>query len=571
MNVGQETSIAYFSMEIGISHNIPTYAGGLGVLAGDLIKSFSDMNAPIVAVTLINSRGYFHQNITENGNQIESPVEWNPSAFMTLQPNIVSVNIANREVKIKVWQLIVRGQYGHNISVFYLDSNVEGNSDYDRTLTSYLYGGDREYRLSQEIILGIGGVKMLESLGYSNIKKYHMNEGHSALLTIELLKKTYSENGDKEEDHYAIQIVKDKCVFTTHTPIAAGHDAFDINLFRRLINGYVPEFLYSRIIHDNMVNMTLLALNFSAYVNGVAKRHGEVTREMFPGYVINEITNGIHPQTWISPIFKELYDKYIPEWSKDPYTLRYALSIPKDKLLDAHLAAKKILLDEVSEKTGVYLDPLRFTIGYARRFTEYKRPEVILQDIERLKRISEKVGDIQIIFAGKAHVHDYGGKEIIRKIVQLSKKINSENCKIKIVFIQNYDMLVARRMVSGCDIWLNTPQRPLEASGTSGMKAALNGVPQASTLDGWWIEGCIENTTGWGLGPHPQDTNFKIDPDMIDEANDLYNKLENTIIPTFYGNKDKWADIMRHCIAINASFFNSYRMAQQYMANAYIN
>jgi starch phosphorylase len=259
----------------------------------------------------------------------------------------------------------------------------------------------------------------------------------------------------------------------------------------------------------------------------------------------------------------------MPEWVKDPFTLRYALSIPKEELLDAHMMAKKQLLDDVAERTGVVLDQFRFTIGYARRFTEYKRPDLILHDIQRLKEVAEHVGDIQIIFSGKAHVHDYRGKELIKKIIQEAKKINEENCKIKIVFIPNYDMLIARKLVAGCDVWLNTPQRPLEASGTSGMKAALNGVPQASTLDGWWIEGCIENVTGWSLGPHPQDPEFKTDPDMIDEATDLYNKLETIIIPTFYGNKDKWADIMRHCVAINASFFNSYRMAQQYMANAY--
>jgi starch phosphorylase len=319
-----------------------------------------------------------------------------------------------------------------------------------------------------------------------------------------------------------------------------------------------------------MVNMTLLALNLSTFVNGVAKRHGEVTREMFPGYVINEITNGIHPQTWISPAFKDLFDKYVPEWVKDPYTLRYALSIPRDDIFEAHMQAKKQLLEEVKQKTGVEFDPLRFTIGYARRFTEYKRPDLILHDINRLKQVAEKVGDIQIIFAGKAHVHDYRGKELMKKIIQLSKQINSENGRLKIVFVPGYDMLVARRMIAGCDIWLNTPQRPLEASGTSGMKAALNGVPQASTLDGWWIEGCIENTTGWGLGAHPSDPGFNTDFDMVDEARDLYNKLEQLIIPTYYGNRDKWADIMRHCIAINASFFNSYRMAQQYLANAYM-
>jgi starch phosphorylase len=558
-------------MEIGISHDIPTYAGGLGVLAGDLLKSFADMNAPMIGITLINSKGYFHQLVNENGEQYETPVEWDPSKSMILMPNIVTVNIENREIKIRAWQLIVRGQGGHNIPIFFLDSNVEGNSDYDRTITSFLYGGDRQYRLMQEIVLGIGGIKMLDSLGYNHIKKYHMNEGHSALLTVELLKKTYKETGETEENHYNIQSVKDRCVFTTHTPIAAGHDAFDIQLFQKLLNGYVPKFVLDKAIHDGMVNMTLLALNFSTFVNGVAKRHGEVTREMFPGYVINEITNGIHPQTWICPSFKQIFDKYMPEWIRDPFTLRYALSIPKEEILDAHLQAKKDLFEYIKDKTGVVLDPLRFTIGYARRFTEYKRPDLILQDLERLKEVSQRVGDIQIIFSGKAHVHDYRGKELIKKIISIGKQINQENGRIKIVFVLGYDMHVARKMVAGCDVWLNTPQRPLEASGTSGMKAALNGVPQASTLDGWWIEGCVENITGWSLGPHPQDPGFKEDSDMLDEAKDLYDKLENTIIPTFYGNKDKWADIMRHSIAINASFFNSYRMAQQYLANAYMN
>ena len=570
MNGGHEHYIAYFSMEVGVSRYIPTYAGGLGVLAGDILKSFADMGTPVIGVTLLNAKGYFNQIINENGDQLEQPVEWNPATYMTLMPNVVSVNIENREIKIKAWRLMIRGQGGYNIPVYFLDTNVEGNTEYDKTITSYLYGGDRHYRLSQEIVLGIGGTRMLEDLGYNNIKKYHMNEGHSALLTIELLKRTYKKGGETEEDHYDVQSVKDNCVFTTHTPIAAGHDAFDIILFQRLLDGYVPKFALDRAVHDGMVNMTLLALNFSTYVNGVAKRHGEVTREMFPGYIIDEITNGVHPQTWISPAFKNLFDKYIPEWIKDPFTLRYALSIPKEDILESHMQAKKLLFEEVAQKTGVTLDPLRFTIGYARRFTEYKRPDLILQDIGRLKKVAEKVGDIQVIFSGKAHVHDYKGKELIKKIFWEAKKINEENGRVKIVFIPNYDMHMARRMVAGCDMWLNTPQRPLEASGTSGMKAALNGVPQASTLDGWWIEGCIENITGWSLGPHPQDVGFKEDPDMIDEAKDLYEKLENLIIPTFYGNKDKWADTMRHCIAINASFFNSYRMAQQYIANAYM-
>jgi starch phosphorylase len=317
--------------------------------------------------------------------------------------------------------------------------------------------------------------------------------------------------------------------------------------------------------------MTLLALNASTYINGVAKRHGEITRDMFPGYIIDAITNGIHPQTWVSPQFKVLFDKYMPGWVKDPFTLRYALSIPREELLDAHMEAKKVFIDEVNKKTGMNFHPLRFTIGYARRFTEYKRPALILHDIAWLRRIAEHVGDIQIIFAGKAHAHDYRGKEIIREVIHAARQINNENCRVRIAFIEGYDMLLARRMVAGCDIWLNNPQRPFEASGTSGMKAALNGVPQASTLDGWWLEGCIENVTGWSIGAHPSDPGFNIDVDMVDEAKDLYEKLEYLIIPTFYGNKEKWADIMRHAVAINASFFNTYRMAQQYMANAYMN
>lgn len=560
--------IAYFSMEIGISHSIPTYSGGLGILAGDLLKSFADMKLPVIGITLLNEKGYFRQAIDDDGNQLEYPVEWNPKDSMQLMPNQVILNIEGRDVKVRAWKHMIRGVTGHNIPVYFLDSNVEGNSDYDKALTSYLYGGDRTYRLSQEMILGIGGVRMLESLGYGNIRKYHMNEGHAALLTIELLKRTYRES-DSEEHSYDIEAVRQRCVFTTHTPVAAGHDRFEISLFRRLLGNYTPEFIMQHIIHDNMINMTLLGLNLSRHINGVAKRHGEVTREMFPEYSIDSITNGIHQATWISRPFKELFDKYISGWIIEPFSLRYALSIPKEKMWDAHIEAKQELINEINTRTGMDFHPARFTIGYARRFTAYKRPGMLLYDINRLKSVAEKVGDIQIVFAGKAHSQDTGGKELIKKTIQLAKSINNENCKVRIVFLDNYDMRLAKLMVSGCDVWLNTPQRPFEASGTSGMKAALNGVPHLSTLDGWWIEGCIENITGWSIGPHPYDPGFKIDTEMDDEASDLYNKLEQ-IIPIFYGNKEKWTEIMRHCIAINGSFFNTYRMAQQYVANAYI-
>jgi glycogen phosphorylase len=568
-NSPEKSHIAYFSMEIGISHTLPTYSGGLGILAGDLLKSYADMSLPVVAMTLLNEKGYFYQRIDSEGNQIDDPVHWNAHEFMQLLPNRVIVHIEGREVKLKVWKHVIRGQTGFNISVYFLDSNCEDNSDYDKTLTSHLYGGDRYYRLCQEVILGIGGVRMLESLGYSNIKKYHLNEGHASLLTIELLKKTYHDNGS-EESSYDVDDIKKKCVFTTHTPVAAGHDHFKQDIFKKVLGDFVPSFIYNKILADNEVNMTLLGLTMSKYVNGVAKRHQEVTKEMFPEYQIDSITNGVHLPSWVCPSFKELFDKNIPGWSIDPFTLRSALSLHREEVWDAHYKSKNILIDYINQLTNMGFHIDRFTIGYARRFTAYKRPSLILHDIERLKEIAEKVGDIQIVFAGKAHVQDKQGTELIKKVNEVANEINNQNCKIKIVFLPNYDMKLGKMMVSGCDIWLNNPQRPYEASGTSGMKAALNGVPQISTIDGWWVEGHIENLTGWSLGPNKNEPGYEEDYDETQEAEDLYKKLESIIVPLYYNDRMKWAEIMRHCIAINASFFNTFRMAEQYIANAYL-
>lgn len=561
--------IAYFTMEVGISHRIPTYSGGLGILAGDLLKSYSDLCLPTIGVTLLNEKGYFYQKIDNEGNQIEENVNWHISEQLVKLPNEIEVKIEGRNIKVRAWKKIVRGITGFNLPVIFLDTNMEGNSEYDRKLTSKLYGGDRYYRLCQEIILGIGGVRMLNSLGYTNIKKYHMNEGHAALLTVELLKQTQDKSGN-DESSFNVDYVKKKCVFTTHTPVAAGHDRFDQDLFRRATDNCVPDFILNKAIENNQVNMTLIALSMSNYINGVAKRHGEVTREMFPEYNIDSITNGIHTRTWVCKSIKDVFDKNIRGWNVDPYALRYALSIPKKELWNAHMLAKETLIEYINKKHNVGFHKARFTIGLARRFTGYKRPNLILQDINKLKEVAEKTGDIQLVFAGKAHILDTHGKDIIREVVQLSKRINAENGKLKIVFLEQYDMDLARMMVSGCDVWLNTPQRPFEASGTSGMKAALNGVPQFSTLDGWWVEGHFENVTGWSIGARPEDPDFvnNIDPDK--DALDIYCKLENVIMPTFYNDNEKWVNIMRHCIALNGSFFNTYRMAQQYIANAYI-
>ncbi len=560
--------IAYFTMEAGISHQIPTYAGGLGILAGDTLKSYADLHVPAVGVTLLNKNGYFYQVLDPQDRQLEEPVHWSPEDFMKLMEPRVSVQVEGRAVLLQAWQLLVHGADGYDLPVYFLDSDLEGNAPNDRHLTSMLYGGDRAYRLGQEIVLGVGGVRMLDALGYANLSKYHMNEGHAALLIAELLRKQAQNPASVSEND--LEAVRRKCVFTTHTPVAAGHDVFDSALFSRMTGDFVPPLLLQKATMQGKVNMTLMGLNGSQYVNGVAKRHGETTREMFPEYRINSITNGIHPPSWASPAFSALFDAHIPGWRLDPFGLRYALSIPNDKIWGAHAESKHRLVDYINEHANVGFHPERFTIGFARRFTAYKRPDLVLYDVERLTQMAERVGDIQIVFAGKAHPQDEAGKSLIQRVLKISREASAREGRLKIAFLRNYDMQLSKLMVAGCDVWLNTPQAPREASGTSGMKAALNGVPHFSTLDGWWVEGHIEDVTGWSIGGKPVDADPDSPINFEADALDLYDKLEQNIVPTFYGKREKWIDIMRHCIAINASFFNTYRMAHQYIVNAYM-
>lgn len=552
VGLGGKPKIAYFSMEIGIDENIPTYSGGLGILAGDTIKSCADLNVPVVGVTLLSENGYFYQKIDENGNQIELPIQFAVPNFLELLPTITSVKIEDRGVKIRAWYYRYKGVSNYIIPVFFLDSNIEGNADWDRELTKHLYGGDDKYRLAQEMILGIGGVKMLQALGYTTIDRYHMNEGHAALGTLEL----YNQLNDVEK-------VRQQCVFTTHTPVAAGHDQFDLSYAKPMLGNMLPEFILDDITFENKLNMTRLALFFSHYVNGVAKKHGEVSRMMFPGYSIESITNGVHSPTWVSEPFQRLFDKHMPGWRSDPYILRAAFSIEKNEVWSAHMEAKRELINFVNKRYNVGMNYDNFTIGFARRQTAYKRPDLIISDPERLKQIADKAGPLQIIYAGKAHPKDGTGKEVIRKIFEVMKTIQG---KVKMAYIHNYDMMIGKMMTAGVDLWLNTPRRPKEASGTSGMKAAHNGVPQFGTLDGWWLEGCIENITGWAIGP--EKTEEEESDDEIDRY-DLYDTLENWIMPKYYNDRDNWIRTMRSCIAINASFFNTNRMIQQYVLNAY--
>lgn len=553
----KERRIAYFSMEIGIESTMPTYSGGLGILAGDTIKSSADLKVPLVAVTLIYKKGYFRQKIDGKGSQHELPYDWNPRKFMKLRPQTAVVHIEGRPVSIQAWEYRVRGATGFSIPVFFLDTDIEGNGEYDRSLVYHLYGGDEKYRLAQEVILGIGGLRILRELGYRHIRRYHMNEGHSSLLTLELLR----QKEITDPDSVKVDDIRKTCVFTTHTPIPAGHDQFSYELAEEVLGDYLPLDTIKAFGGKDKLNMTRLAMNLSHYVNGVAKEHQRVSREMFPGYQIDSITNGIHVRTWASDSFRELYSRYMPGWHRAPTSLRYAISFPDEEIWAAHAESKRKLIDYVNGTTDAEMDHEVLTIGFARRATAYKRADLVFTDMARLRRIVNKVGKIQFIYAGKAHPRDTVGKKMIRKILATARELKGE---IEIVYLQGYDMNLARLIISGVDLWLNTPRRPREASGTSGMKAAINGVPSLSSLDGWWIEGCIEGMTGWAIGSLDMEG-------QSDEkcAKSLYHKLEREVIPTFYYDRKTWVEMMRLCIAINGSFFNTHRMVHQYMMSAY--
>ena len=560
----QETArrIAYFSMEVAADPRMPTYSGGLGVLAGDMLRSCADLKIPIVGVSLLYWKGYFDQTLDEWGNQHERPVTWDPKTVLRVLPTTVQVTFENRSLAIRAWQYDIVGSTGYVVPLLLLDTNLPENGPRDRELTSWLYGGDDQDRLAQEIVLGIGGLRMLRDLGYTELERFHMNEGHAALLTLELLRTT-KPTGAAEWD---FNTAKSRCIFTTHTPVSAGHDQFSYDLVRKEIGDFVPLEILQMLGGRDRLNMTLLGLNLSKYVNGVAKKHGEVSQQMFPGHSIDSITNGVHSTTWTCESFKALYDRHIPGWVNDPFSLRYAISIPNSEIWAAHVEAKQRLLHEVCTRTGVQFSRNALTIGFARRATLYKRADLVLSDPNQLRDIAKHVGPVQFIFAGKAHPKDEPGKEVIRRVVQVAKQLQNE---IVILYLEDYDMFLAQLLTAGVDLWLNTPLRPLEASGTSGMKAAHNGVPSLSVLNGWWIEGHIEGVTGWSIGPRPIESSQEGDVNTRD-GTELYQKLRWVIAPLYFQHQEQWIDVMRHTIAFNASFFNTHRMVQQYAANAYV-
>lgn len=577
-------------MEIALENDMPSYSGGLGVLAGDTIRAAADLRLPMVAVSLLYRRGYFSQHLSEDGSQREEPVEWHVEDFLKEEAARITVPLENRRIELRAWRYDAKGVHDFHVPIYFLDADLPSNSEWDRNLTGGLYAGDSYYRLCQEVLLGMGGTRMLRALGYEDLTRYHMNEGHAALLSLELLGEEAIKAGRTAINGEDIEKVRAKCMFTTHTPVPAGHDRFPIEFLTRVFpqqakffdlkDAAVAELVRRSLQSEQhfgdlqqaaasgaMLNMTYLAFSLSTFVNGVAKQHGVTSRQMFPEVPIEAITNGVHAFTWTSVPFRQLFDRHIAQWREDNYSLRSALGLPPEDVWSAHLIAKHELLETVRQKTGLSLEEDVFTIGFARRATGYKRADLILSDLDRLRLIAKNAGQFQIIYAGKAHPNDGGGKDIIRRIFHAKKALRKA---VPVIFLDEYNLDLGGKMTAGVDLWLNTPQFPLEASGTSGMKAALNGVPSLSILDGWWVEGHIEGVTGWSIGEPRRSVEQDPPAESNKEAESLYWKLENVILPMFYKEPKAYIQIMQHAIAINGSFFNTQRMVQQYITDAYL-
>jgi starch phosphorylase len=552
------TRLAYFSMEIALHPDIHTYSGGLGILAGDTARSSADLELPMAFVTLLSRQGYMRQTISASGVQSEHPDPWNPPAYATPLRAKVAVTIGGREIWVRPWLHTLRGVVGHTVPVLLLDTDLDENHPDDRNITDTLYGGDQVYRLKQEIVLGIGGVRALQALGFG-IQRYHLNEGHAALLALDLLRR-HPRPADQVrpgEIMYDVGRVRQSCVFTTHTPVEAGHDRFDYDLVSELLGGYIDMEQLKLLAGRDRMNMTHLALQLSGYVNGVATRHAETTTRMFPGYRIRAVTNGIHVGTWAHRDFAAMYNQHFSAWAYEPEVMVRADQLPDTEVWDAHARAKQDLIDLVRAQSGCSFDPGLPTIGFARRMTAYKRPELLFSDLTKLAAINDK-HPFQVVLAGKAHPNDAAGKQHIEAI---HRHVEMLKGRIPVCYLAGYDMTLAKTLVSGVDIWLNTPVPPMEASGTSGMKAALNGVLNLSVLDGWWLEAWIEGVTGWAIGE---------DGAAQSSAEHLYEKLQNTVLPLYYTDRARWIWMMKQAISKIACYFNTQRMMRRYAAEAYL-
>jgi len=540
-------TIAYLTAEIGLWSELHTYSGGLGVLAGDHVKSAADANLPLVAISLLYREGYGRQHLDAKGDQSETYAPIDPAEHLTNTGKTIQLPLDGSTLYASIWRTDVIGVSGHVVPVYFLDTFHPNNTADFVGLGARLYGGDDDTRVRQEYLLGVGGVQALQTLGH-DFAGMHLNEGHCTFAMLEMLRQGWT----REE-------LAQRTLFTTHTPVPAGHDRFEWSLVREVIGDLLPDDAQDLVRNAGdseearRCSMSHLAVALSTSVNAVSNLNAQVASTMFGSTHIAPITNGVHHITWTSPQMTGLFDVHLPGWKEDPSQLGYAGSLPDDALLEARQANRRMLRELVRVSTGVELEEHRLTIGFARRFATYKRANLVFSDLERLRAIG--ADRIQFVFSGKAHPKDEGGKQLIRDIFASAGEVAND---IPVAFIENYDMDTGLAMTSGVDIWLNNPIRPLEASGTSGMKAAMNGVPNCSILDGWWPEGCEHGVNGWAIGEAEDDR------DDARDAENIYNVLEHEVLPLWDEGPQRWAKLMRASIATSARFTGA-RMIADYL------
>ena len=546
-------TVANFVMEIGIENEIPTYSGGLGVLAGDAALSFADLGFPAVFVTLLYKMGYTSQKLDRSAGQIDFDAPWDYRKLLTPLGTYVDIEISGRVQRVGAWQYLISGK--QDVPVVFLDTDVEGNDPATREISDRLYGGDHWHRLMQEMVLGIAGYRMLQAMGRP-IEIYHLNESHAALLVVELMR-----------EYREIAEIKKRCVFTAHTPVPAGYDAFSLTMIKQAFAHYDWVNWEAETTPDREVDLSRIAVKYSGVTNAVSLKHRYVSERVLNHGKVEYVTNGVYHRRWIHDELKKLYDKHIPGWEETPALLTQALELPTHQLEEAHLRAKSELMEMVYRSTGAEFSKEHFTVGLAKRVTAYKRNDLILTDLDRLVAIAENLGPIQVILAGKAHPRDDVGKAVLRNILDKIELVGTKTDKVRIAYLENYDMRTAKALVAGCDVWLNNPRRPLEACGTSGMKAAMNAVLNFSVYDGWWLEGGVEGVNGWGIGRRAPWGDLKEDGDS--DLPDLYHKLSEFILPTYYHEKEKWWTMGKNSVATVGPMFNSYRMINEYEAKVY--
>ncbi len=555
--------IAYFVMECAVDSRIPTYSGGLGILAGDTLQSFADLEVPAVCITLLWKNGFTNQKLSNDGTQLDSVQEWDVERYM--QPTNIKIKmpLGDKDITITAYKYTIESTKGDSeIDAYFLTPDVPENDPETRKICDRLYIEGGLTRLKQEIILGIGGYEMLKAIKYKPFL-YHINESHSAFLIASLMK-----------DMNDLNRVKSRVVFTTHTPVPAAFDKFAMKDVAGMLGRYCDKQvlydIYQEKLEDNdELNLSWLAIKNAKNVVAVSRKHKFVSEQIFEGYRLKYVTNGIHHIKWASAHHKMLYAKYINGWEDDPDLLRGAACIPDNEFAQAHILSKETLVEMVNSESDASFIPENFTIAMAKRITHYKRNNLILSNPNKLIEIAENKGNIQIIFAGKAHPADPDGLAMIKSIHNASQYIASKTKKIKIAFLENYNIHKADIILAGVDLWLNNPVRPLEASGTSGMKASLNGVPNFSVLDGWWLEACMEGINGWGIGPRPAWTDLSYSDDVQD-LNDIYGKLEFNILDLYYKNFSDYLKIMKMAVSTIAPHFNTHRMVSEYVTDLYL-